>query len=302
MLRIFVACLLSSAWATDKCLDGDCEDAEGSEVLLLQSRVHQKHEQLPVNGNAECPCVGIQQATGQVNVSIGTEVYPYPRDTASSCKAWDDGRHPSCSGEAPASWCATQWCYVDPCNCNADAVGASPKKSTYFPDSKYQGRDLYYSYATCDGSDTFSNAVVAEEDKAAIATICEAKVDEAVFGNTSCPCVGVSGRSGTTNVNISGEIYDYPGTYGTTCSANDQGLPPDCNADAAPGWCSDSWCYVDPCNCKIDVLPKYTSYIAGSTVGGRPVYYSYATCASSDGWTSAEKTTADQAAIDGICA
>jgi hypothetical protein len=165
----------------------------------------------------------------------------------------------------------------------------------------YKGHELYYSYVTCDGTDTYSDAEVAQKDKDKIASICEAPVDEEIYGNSSCPCIGVSGRAGKTQVNISGTPYTYPGDYGTYCSGHDSGLAPDCDSEAPPSWCVSKWCYVDPCDCNILPLPKYTSYIAGGLVKGHEVYYSYATCSSTDTYTAADKITADQAAIPGIC-
>lgn len=45
----------------------------------------------------------------------------------------------------PLPWCGVPWCYVDPNNCELDY---SP--SYYFP-----GRDIWYSYDTCDSSNYF---------------------------------------------------------------------------------------------------------------------------------------------------
>jgi len=48
-----------------------------------------------------------------------------------------------------ASWCDNQWCYVDPCNCNADV-----SQSSYFAGASYA-----YSYATCGSADEFAATV-----------------------------------------------------------------------------------------------------------------------------------------------
>lgn len=104
-------------------------------------------------------------------------------------------------------------------------------------------------------------------------------------------------------MSISGQSYPYPASYGTMCGAHDSDLPPDCNvANNTPSFCADSWCYVDPCKCNIPVLPKSTSYIPGATVGGVPLYFSYATCQSTDTWTTSSKASVDQAAISSLCA
>jgi len=312
MSKVAAACLLiSCVFAVDDCSGRDCDEVDDNEVLLLQARVNhrtseehkQQLKQSPDLGKSACPCVGIGNVPGNLNVTVGGEIFDqYPREMAASCKAWDEGLYPgSCTGETPASWCSSKWCYVDPCECDADAIGDSPKKSTYFPNGMYKGHELYYSYVTCDGTDTYSDAEVAQKDKDKIASICEAPVDEEIYGNSSCPCIGVSGRAGKTQVNISGTPYTYPGDYGTYCSGHDSGLAPDCDSEAPPSWCVSKWCYVDPCDCNILPLPKYTSYIAGGLVKGHEVYYSYATCSSTDTYTAADKITADQAAIPGIC-
>merc|ERR1739845_63440 len=47
-----------------------------------------------------------------------------------------------------ARWCGNYWCYVDPCNCNANA-----KDSSWFPER------VFYSYTTCGSPDEFENDV-----------------------------------------------------------------------------------------------------------------------------------------------
>merc|ERR1712048_304807 len=64
----------------------------------------------------------------------------------------------------------------------------------------------------------------------------------------------------------------------------DKAADPSC-AGKTDGWCVDSWCYVDPCNCKTDT-PKKSSYFPNlETSSGDPAYYSYETCGSADSFT-----------------
>merc|ERR1719386_331750 len=69
------------------------------------------------------------------------------------CGAWDAGRHPDCTKPNPPNWCAKKWCYVSPCGCKLEIP---PKLSIYMPHVSYQGKPLYYSYATCGEEDTFT--------------------------------------------------------------------------------------------------------------------------------------------------
>ena len=60
---------------------------------------------------------------------------------------------------------------------------------------------------------------------------------------------------------------------------------PDCAGDKPAGWCKQEWCYVDPCECDLDVPPKTSSYLPSGMVNGKPVYFSYATCGTSDSYS-----------------
>merc|ERR1719191_297123 len=105
-------------------------------------------------GSDDCKCIGIDGAPGVTKVAISEdETADYPSDTGASCRAWDSKQHPDCSGEDPPAWCHDEWCYVDPCKCKLDV---SPKTSSYIPDATYQGRPVYYSYATCGFTDSWS--------------------------------------------------------------------------------------------------------------------------------------------------
>ena len=94
----------------------------------------------------------------------------------------------------------------------------------------------------------------------------------------ACPCLSsypaiVSPADGVT---IGGQVYySYPQTYGlSSCAAHDLNLEPFCNTgdpSDTPGWCDDSWCYVDKNNCDKPVTESH--YFAGVDL-----YFSYFSC------------------------
>jgi hypothetical protein len=63
---------------------------------------------------------------------------------------------------------------------------------------------------------------------------------------------------------------------------------PDCKKDGVkPGWCSQKWCFVDPCKCNTAVPPKAVMMAnAYERYQGKTAYFSYETCGSTDSvWT-----------------
>lgn len=113
---------------------------------------------LPVNiwGENNCRCVGIDGQPGTMEVRVGTEkevTMEYPADLGATCDAWDMGRHPECSGPKVEPWCNDRWCYVDPCTCDHDIP---PTGSNYMPESTFQGKQIFYSYATCGTENRYS--------------------------------------------------------------------------------------------------------------------------------------------------
>ena len=103
--------------------------------------------------------------------------------------------------------------------------------------------------------------------------------------DADCPCISGS------NIDSSGEAgypkykkVDYPADVGTSCEEWDSKADPSC-AGKTDGWCVDAWCYVDPCTCQ--GTAKKSSYFPGlkTKEGGKPVYYSYATCGAEDKFT-----------------
>ena len=98
------------------------------------------------------------------------------------------------------------------------------------------------------------------------------------FGSSGCPCISSGaafGVSGELRPSISGETYNYGSDYGmSTCAAHDSGRAPFCAAaDSSenPGWCEDSWCYIDPNQCDQGLPPFQSAYFDD-------LYYSYQTC------------------------
>lgn len=267
-------------------------------------KAHKKHKKIedqkhthptvarhpPKFGDASCPCVGLDNTSGHTLVVVnGTRRTRYPADLGAHCEAWDDGREPiSCQeGQNPGKghgWCAQQWCFVDPCNCNIDV---KPKTSNYLPSGRYQGKPIYYSYATCGGKDTW-NSQQKQKTITADPSMCKKHShDSGDWGKDECKCIGVHGESGDTLVTIGEKEVEFPADTGTMCRAWDLDNNPSCsgNGTEIPRWCSKKWCYVDPCSCSLASPPKTSSYLSHSSVDGRAIFYSYSTCGDEDVWT-----------------
>ncbi|CAL1169270.1 unnamed protein product [Cladocopium goreaui] len=119
------------------------------------------------------------------------------------------------------------------------------------------------------------------------------------FGSAKCPCVGLAGLDGTTTVKLDANTsVDYPGSFAAYCRAWDNGRNNvSCKEGQEPGkdkgWCAESWCYVDPCNCELDEpatkVPDDGGYMPHSSYQGRGMWYSYKTCGGKDYWMTPEK-------------
>jgi len=243
-------------------------------------------------GFLDCPCVGLDNLSGVTTVVVnGTLKVEYPADLGAHCATWDNGLEPvSCQdGQDPGEgngWCAQKWCFVDPCNCN---IPVKPKTSSYLPDGTYQGKPIFYSYATCSGVDTWNDDQAVPMTEAE-ESLCADHVAESDQGKDECKCIGIAGEPGFTDVLISGAAVSFPADTGTSCKAWDLESNPECavNASHIPEWCGKSWCYVDPCSCSLAVPPKTSAYVPNAKFQGHTIYYSYDTCGSVDSWT-AEK-------------
>lgn len=106
---------------------------------------------------------------------------------------------------------------------------------------------------------------------------------QASYGEDSCPCVGIDNLKGYYATQLDFYHVQYSAETGSSCAAWDDGKHPDCRSSVPPQWCKQSWCYVDPCNCKLDVLPKQTK--VGVEYQGSPAYWSYKTCGGNDLYT-----------------
>lgn len=57
------------------------------------------------------------------------------------------------------------------------------------------------------------------------------------------------------------------------------------SGEKAAAWCKKAWCYVDPCECQLEVPPKTSSYLPKGRGNGKPIYFSYAACGAEDEYT-----------------
>merc|ERR1719424_86038 len=88
------------------------------------------------------------------------------------------------------------------------------------------------------------------------------------YGNKDCPCTGIDNVEGETMAVIKkGKKVSYPADLGASCEAWDLKEHPECPGES---WCEQQWCYVDPCNCNIPVLPKPASYVPDAEYQGKP--------------------------------
>jgi hypothetical protein len=116
---------------------------------------------------------------------------------------------------------------------------------------------------------------------------CQKKVQNPVGGSTygenKCPCVGIAHIQGYFATQQEYHMVQYPLEMGATCAAWEDGLHPKCKAAVPPAWCKQKWCYVDPCNCDLDVVPKKTTL--GLKFQGQAAFWSYRTCGGTDFFT-----------------
>ncbi|CAK0808651.1 unnamed protein product [Prorocentrum cordatum] len=244
----------------------------------------------PRYGSPGCPCIGVDYIKGEKEVRHHhvDGKSNYAAESGSSCSTWDHAEHPMCKGDNQPDFCGQQWCYVDPCDCD---IEVPPKPSIYMDKATYQGHRVHYSYHTCGGVDTWTP----DEKKAQArenVEICDEPVDTRKYGKDGCHCVGIDGLEGETMVSVEGRARPYPADVGSSCSAWDDGRHPNCTAHDAPAWCKERWCYVDPCLCDLKTPPQESVYIENAVWQGRPMYYSYTTCGSTDHFTNSQGSTA----------
>jgi len=283
-------------------------------LRAVSLRRHQ-HTDSPLHGKPGCECIGISHIKGSIVLtrgSIYTEsgtVDNYPPDLGTYCKAWDDGLYPGrCQkpDEQPGlgkGWCAEKWCYVDPCTCSG--VEVKPKITRWMRTTSMRGLPIYYSYSACGGDDRWTNdenpdACIIEKSEEGcskksdcswtgtqclgweLAGLCEHKDSmwREEWGDKRCPCIGIAGYNGTMKVTLNdGREKDFPLDTGSECKAWDtRGNNPECSGNNPPAHCAQPWCFVDPCQCSLDVPPTRSSHLPDARFKNRPVYYSYSTC------------------------
>ena len=73
------------------------------------------------------------------------------------CGAWDRAGYvpgadvlAECAVATPATWCTSNWCYVDPNNCERKATQSSIINETL------TGRQMFYSYTACNNIGTYN--------------------------------------------------------------------------------------------------------------------------------------------------
>lgn len=235
-----------------------------------------------------CRCVGFAGSPGMTKAHNGDKTVEYPAEVGGLCKAWDSGHNPECVGESQPDWCEKKWCIVDPCSCTGVVA---PKVSGYFGSGTFQNKPIFFSYATCGGEDLYSVEGDLEKSEAKIDEVCkdEKSTDTATHGNRECPCIGFDDIEGDTVVNVThagaSTQVSYPADLGGTCDKWEANSHPTCKGESPAAWCKSSWCYVDPRECSLPILPKKSDYQPTATYQAMPLYYSYSTCGSKDTWS-----------------
>lgn len=100
------------------------------------------------------------------------------------------------------------------------------------------------------------------------------------YGKDACRCIGIDNMKGYYATQELFHHVQRPLETGASCGAWEKGKHPKCKDAVPPQWCSQEWCYVDPCSCNLDVLPKATK--VGVEYQGSPAYWSYNTCGGTD--------------------
>jgi hypothetical protein len=265
-------------------------------------------------GTNKCPCVGIDKIRGYFSTNLDFYMVQYPLGAGASCNTWDQGAHPACKKNPPPQWCMQSWCFVDPCECELD----EPPKITR-TGVTYQGGPAFYSYKTCNDFDFYtlennpdacpiqkdSPTCVSKKGCAWDGVNCKDKIvqsvcsqrksaDPATFGQDGCRCVGFGGRVNGRAIlaidNNDEAIYDP--NVGSVCKAWEADSHPLCKEGGTkPGFCSQRWCYVDPCSCNTVTTPTTVMKANGyQRFQGKTVYWSYETCGSKDEWTKTLKS------------
>jgi len=242
-------------------------------------------------GSKRCPCIGIDHLKGEVHMNGESTRISFPAEVGAHCHAWDDGKKElKCAlGQTPGAgekWCAEEWCFVDPCNCN---ISTPPRLSKEAAGVRWQGRPLYYSYTTCASIDWWPTDPQDKDVEQKEFLVCEAlkrkpgwiegkhgdKVDKALsrevakevsevgsstevvefgevvknvskYGDAACQCIGRAGLPGTISVLFEKETLQYPAETGSLCKAWDLHFHPACQKESG----RPKWC--DEAWCYVD--------------------------------------------------
>jgi hypothetical protein len=241
------------------------------------------------------------EANGKILTSDDTEL---EGDYGEACTAHME---PECAVASPPEWCASPWCYVDPCFCDQLGVTAS----TWF-NSTVTGGGIYWNYETCAPPEPVESDPCEELDKAACDSTDGCEFDAAVcrktaglteaqeiadcttvltdkMGPSECRCLGnhgqtrlevVAGGEAIVKATVNGAVVDYAYDYGNMCVVHEEPGEPGCDdSSSAPSWCSKKWCYVDPCTCKNFAIAP-SDYFPGTDT-----FFSYAVCGETDDFT-----------------
>lgn len=128
-------------------------------------------------GKHGCRCIGFDHAEGKNVGKIANQTVEFPAQIGGECKAWDESIHPDCKGSSPPTWCAQKWCFVDACACSGLPVPPKTQgDSRYFPNATFQGRPIFYSYATCGGEDHYTSKTQVQASREEVGLICSNKV------------------------------------------------------------------------------------------------------------------------------
>lgn len=241
-------------------------------------------------------------------LTVHNEVVHYPANLGSRCAPWHLNTHPACLKVPMPDWCNQPFCYVNPCKCTGHGT---PRLDPYMTEGSWQNLKVYYSYSTCGGSDTFTPA---ENPTACVNQKTQAQCDmldrcswsltdgcvgksrsgpqcsllrqnnAQTWGSWSCPCIGMAGKKGT--YTSLAQNVKYPAETGSTCGAWHNELHPACQGPGVkPSWCSEKWCFVDPCTCSGGIVPIVDNVFPGGDFAGKSLFYSYATCGQQDTYT-----------------
>jgi len=312
-LSLITICLLATRSATMNVIIGTNTSLRGAGESLADAY-----------GDNKCRCIGIDNMKGYYAAQVDFHHVQYQAETGATCDTWDQGKNPACKATVPPQWCNQAWCYVDPCSCDIEKLATPTEtgivfqgKPAYWSYHTCGSTDFYgqtaKAAAATQGKDAFPDACVHQKspDSCAQKSDCawdgkkcggkdivemckgDAKKEESKFGEEDCRCVGLGGSGrevGKAFLHINDkDLVAYPATVGGSCEAWEDTTHPDClkKDGERPAWCSDKWCFVDPCKCKTKVAPKAVMPANQfMRFQGKTAYWSYATCGSVDSWTS----------------